>query len=65
MPHRKDVGPSVPEPRDGLVLENVFPFPEEQCRQVVRPGSSAPAIRRPGFTPPPNGNANALPGRGD
>jgi len=58
MPHRK-VGPHVPEVRDGFAPEAVVPFPEEQCRQVVRPGSSAPAERRPGYKIPPNGTFNA------
>jgi hypothetical protein len=65
MPHRKDVGPEFPEVRDGLVGENVFPFSEAECRQVVRSDSSSPPHRRPGYKIPPNGNANALPGRGD
>jgi hypothetical protein len=53
MPHRK-VGPDQPEVRDGLVGENVFPFPEEQCRQVIRPGSSQPSHRRPKAPVAPN-----------
>ena len=53
MPHRK-VGPHVPEVRDGFAPEAVVPFPEEQCRQVVRPGSSAPAERRPNAPVPEN-----------
>lgn len=64
MPHRK-VGPDQPEVRDGYTPEVVVPFGPEECAKVVRDDSSAPALRRPGATIPKNGNANALPGRGD
>jgi hypothetical protein len=64
MPHRK-VGPDAPEVRDGNEPEAVLPFSAEECAKIARSTPSIPAHRRPGYKAPKNGNANALPGRGD
>lgn len=65
MPHRKE-GPEQPEYRDSEIpgTWNIA----TEIGELASRQNGVPVHRRPGArkkATPPNGNANALPGRGD